>query len=275
LSAIILYPYEKKQNSIISIGLLSFIGGGLLAALYIFQKTLVFEWYMPLYSIPIVFGVYFYTAKITTLNFNKRFNETKKRGYKYRLIPIILLAVIISINPLASLIQNTYVALYDMSKSPAAATGMRVQRYLEVGRVLYNLYPNARLLTSEIGGLGYSFHGEIIDGIGLITPRALMYHPMKVPEQRENGATGAIPAAMVENEIPELIVSYPVFIKEFDSSVDMNKYYKITVPPFSKTWQTQTGIDSVYGNYELYIYVREDIVRPQDVKKIIEYLTND
>jgi len=273
--AIFLYPYKNKQTRTDNIGLVLLIGGGLLSTLYVVQKTFVFEWYMPLYSIPIAFGVYYYAEKITTFFLNKEYVETTQKKNKYQVIPIVLLAVIITINPLASLIQNTYAAIYDMSKNSSAATGMRVQRYMEVGRILYTLYPDARLLTSEIGGLGYSFHGEIIDGIGLITPRALVYHPMSVPEQRENGAIGAIPAAMIDNEMPELIVSYPGFIKEFDSSVGVNKYYKITVPPFSKSWQTKTGIESVYGNYELFIYIREDIVKPQDVKEIIDYLTFD
>jgi len=140
--------------------------------------------------------------------------------------------------------------------------------------VLFSIYPDAKLLTSEIGGLGYSFKGEIIDGMGLITPRALDYHPMSVPQQRQSGALGAIPAQMVENENPELIVSYPGFVQEFDSSVYREEYFKIILPAFPKIWQEQTGIDNIWGNYEIFVYIRDDLVKSEDIDLLMSHLAN-
>ena len=187
---------------------------------------------------------------------------------KWQQAIVSLFAVLISLNPFANLGLNTYAALVDRSNSPQAATGMRVQRYLEVGKLLHELYPTARLMTSEIGGLGYAFGGEIVDGAGLITPAALEYHPMQVPEQRRNGRIGAIPAAFVYQQLPELVVSYEVFVQEFDVSDYQTAYTRIAIPAFSTYWQQQTGLEKVYMSDELYIYIRNDIANEDAIQAI-------
>ena len=266
------YKFHKRQKNNTAFILL--IGGIVLAALYTLEQVLIFDWYIPIYSIPIVFGVYYYANEIRIEYINKKTENQKTNSYKFISIPIFLLMLILSLKPIASIGLNLYSSSVDISQSPTAAKGMRVQRYLEVGRVLYSLYPNANLLTSEIGGLGYSFKGEIIDGVGLITPRALAYHPMKVPQQRRSGGIGAIPAALVGREMPELVVSYPIFVEEFDSSIYRDKYTKIVVSAFSKIWQTRTGINNIWGDEELFIYIRNDIVNEQDLDYLIDTLSH-
>jgi hypothetical protein len=165
----------------------------------------------------------------------------------------------------------TYSAVFGSLKIPFIEDGIRVQRYLEVGKELYTLFPNARLLTSEIGGLGYSFRGEIIDAVGLVTPSALTYHPMKVPQQRQNATIGAIPARMVGDLLPELVVSLPIFVQEFDHSSYRNLYTKIIIPSSTKIWRERTLTDSIWGSSEFYIYIRNDLATQQKINEIVNF----
>lgn len=265
---LLVYPKKRDWKLVDLYSLLLLAGGVLLAGLYVFQKVLIFEWYTPIFTIPVYFGVLYFLARMR----NVADDATRKR-LPWRFGIVSLFAALISLNSLANLGLNTYAALVDRSKSPQAATGLRVQRYLEVGKLLYELYPNARLLTSEIGGLGYAFGGEIVDGAGLITPAALAYHPMQVPEQRRNGRIGAIPAAFVYQEMPELIVSYEVFVQEFEASDYQAVYTRIAVQAFSSYWQKQTGLDNVYMSDELYIYIRNDIASQDKIQAITTSLS--
>ncbi len=263
-SAIVLliYPKKREWKQVDLYNLLLLAGGILLAGLYVLEKVLIFEWYTPIFTIPVYFGVFHFLARLHVPA------EGKSRRMSWQQVIVSLFAVLISLNPFANLGLNTYAALVDLSKSPQAATGMRVQRYLEVGKLLHELYPAARLMTSEIGGLGYAFGGEIVDGAGLITPAALAYHPMQVPEQRRNGRIGAIPAAFVYKQLPELVVSYEVFVQEFDTSDYQSAYTRIAIPAFSTYWQQQTGLDEVYMSDELYIYIRNDIANEDAIQAI-------
>ena len=263
-SAVVLLIYPKKHewNRRDLYGLLLVAGGVLLAGLYVHKKVLIFEWYTPIFTIPVFFSVFYFLSRL------HESSEGKSCRMKWQQAIVSLFAVLISLNPFANLGLNTYAALVDRSKSPQAATGMRVQRYLEVGKLLHELYPTARLMTSEIGGLGYAFGGEIVDGAGLITPAALEYHPMQVPEQRRNGRIGAIPAAFVYQQLPELVVSYEVFVQEFDASDYQTAYTRIAIPAFSTYWQQQTGLEKVYMSDELYIYIRNDIANEDAIQAI-------
>ena len=37
--------------------------------------------------------------------------------------------------------------------------------------------PTERVCLSEIGTLGYYYHGRVLDGLGLVSPEVLRYHP--------------------------------------------------------------------------------------------------
>ena len=56
-----------------------------------------------------------------------------------------------------------------------ATTGYAISVAREFGAHLAGIFPNSRLMTSEIGGLGYGFPGPLDDGIGLISPEASKY----------------------------------------------------------------------------------------------------
>jgi len=92
-------------------------------------------------------------------------------------------------------------------------TALRVKQYLRLGMDL-PLSAGA-VMTSEIGGLGWTYRGRIIDAAGLVSPECLKYHPMKVPEQRGRGIYGAIPVEAVVDLKPGLVVSMEVFSESF------------------------------------------------------------
>lgn len=170
--------------------------GAALAALYVARRTLVFEWYTPLYLLPLLTGCSLALAA-----------ADRRR----RLLAAVLLACIAAA-PLAAagreasgLIAGRHDAL------TAYGPGLRVQRYLQIGAQLSARYPGASLLTSEIGGLGWAFPYRIIDGAGLVTPELLRYHPMAVPAERPDGSLGAIPPQAVRDTRPDLIVSMEIF----------------------------------------------------------------
>ena len=86
-------------------------------------------------------------------------------------------------------------------------------------------------MTSEVGGLGDGFPGEILDGFGLMTSAALKYHPMKVPQERSSGLIGAIPVGFVREQHPDVIVSYLIFAEDVLRNAAALGYIDSTYPP--------------------------------------------
>jgi len=230
---------DKKKLLVLGIG----AGGAVIAFAYVLKAVFAHEWYLPLIIVPVIFLA-------------AAWPET---GAAKNVLFLIVVAA-----PLNALALYTVGAIHA-EYLPGKEVGARVQRYLEVGSMLYQHFPDARLMTSEIGGLGASFKGEILDGVGLVTSAALAYHPMKVGTQRSGGGIGAIPAGFVEQELPELIVSYPVFVEEFEKSETRQKYQRIQVPAFSYPTEDRIKSNAIWGNKELYIYIRDDIATSDSI----------
>lgn len=224
------------------------LGGFLVAIAYTIKHIFLHEWYIPLFSIPIIFGFYLLALS---------------GGFLERLMLLVL-----SLAPVSMLAVYIYSAFVSPSLLPTVCSGARVHRYIQIGKELNQLFPAANLLSSEIGGLGYSFHHEIIDAVGLVTPGALKYHPMKVPEQRSNGGIGAIPAQLVMETLPELIVSYPIFVEEFDRSAYTEKYTKISIPAFSRFDMERTGCSDIWEGDQIYIYIRNGIATDEIIASL-------
>ncbi len=106
----------------------------------------------------------------------------------------------------------------------------RVDRYIDIGSALYSHCPSCKLVTSEIGGLGYSFKGKVYDAFGLGDPEALRFHPMKVPAERQGYGVGAIPPKYVEYRDPDFIVSMPIFSLSLRASGILDNYIGYDCP---------------------------------------------
>jgi hypothetical protein len=124
---------------------------------------------------------------------------------------------------------------------------LRVGRYLNIGTELYSFCPSCTLVTSEIGGLGYSFKGKVYDAFGLGDPEAVRFHPMKVPEERQGYSIGAIPPRYVEYRNPDFIVSMPIFSQALRRSAVINSYIAYDCP-FS------VEVGSIFGDKKIQVF---------------------
>jgi hypothetical protein len=135
---------------------------------YVATKTHIFPWYEPLYEVPVLLVI-----GITILGIRSRFA---------------LLGLVVFAIPMLGQMLGLSQVISAASVNPACyqdfESGARVRHYVQIGNWLYDQYPHATLMTSEIGGLGYGFKGHMVDGAGLISPDALQYHPMSVPKCR-------------------------------------------------------------------------------------------
>lgn len=224
-------------------GLLILVAGINISLGYIFNKTLIFDWYIPLFSIPILFGI---------------FSLSVSRQPLTRIT-----AIILSLLPISILAHYFLATFININYLPDVLVNERIERYTEVGVLLNKIFPDEQLLTSEIGALGYSYDGKIIDAAGLVSPAALKYHPMKVPTQRQSSLIGAIPAKFVTETNPEIIVSYPVFVKEFDKSTIKKNYEKISVSSLPNNLSKKLNSNKIWGSDSLFIYLRKDITEPK------------
>lgn len=222
-----------------------FVGGVIIIAAYVWRHVLQFGWYMPLYAVPIVFAIY-------------RTTICHKRGGFLWLLVLVLLPWFAVI-----LLMLTQVAVAAATNQPSYYKnflgGARVPKYIQVGRRLYERYPDAILLTSEIGGLGYGFPGYIADGVGIVSPQALAFHPMKVPDERSDGSIGAIPVGYIQTINPGLIVSYDIFTEAFRKSPLIERYVHIDEPFF-----LQQDLDRMLPGQHWYfgklsIFIRQDL----------------
>ncbi|HOU14865.1 MAG TPA: hypothetical protein PKZ84_17290 [Anaerolineae bacterium] len=206
---------ERRADESYVTGIL-FLWGLAVAGAYFITQTLVFQWYIPLYAVPL------------SLIFCKAWLESSTMLARSALI--VLLAFFLSGHFLYFL--QIAAAVTNPLYYPEFGPGARVKQYLAMGKTLYTQFPTASLLTSEIGGLGYGFRGYILDGVGLVSPEALLYHPMQVPEERSSGSIGAIPVEFIATTQPDLIVSYDVFIEAFLQSEVVKQYARARCPLF-------------------------------------------
>jgi hypothetical protein len=216
------------------------LSGLSLGILYVASATHLHLWYVPLVVSSIVVSIVPVMAKKQTAS--------------------ITLAFVTSLVFGISLVQGLAASAISPILWPDFETGARVRKYLEVGKWLCRQYPDANLLTSEIGGLGYSFKGTITDACDLASPQALRYHPMKVPEERSSGEIGAIPVGLVAQIRPELIVTYDAFGEALLRRPEIMSQYKHLVTSFyiaedMARWETKRFR---YGGY-LHILIRKDM----------------
>jgi hypothetical protein len=194
--------------------------GLMLDALYIAKRTFIFTWYLPLALAPIVLGL---TLDVII----------SRRGWEKILIAAAILFLVRE--PVTSASRELWSAACKTPWSDYSDIyNIRVAEYRAVGTAIYQVCPSARLMTSEIGGLGDGFKGEILDGFGLATPAAIKYHPMRVPEERSSGLSGSIPFGFVQEAHPDLIVSYKFFAEDVLRKINTAAYTDLVYQPMPR-----------------------------------------
>ncbi len=204
-----------------SLGLLTMWGMG---------KSIIFEWYRCQLSMALfcVFVQYMHSIKNT---------------WKKVCVPYMLFALISALN------FGSLWGLINIYAPPSPS--LRVDYYLNIGATLSKVLPSGSLVTSEVGGLGYSFTGKILDAFGLSDQGAVNYHPLEVPRERPNYHNGAIPPRYVADRNPDFVVSMPTFIHAFEKS-EIAKKYHVYFCPFPK------GV-VIWGSENVRIYSKEII----------------
>lgn len=199
----------------------------LVGALYTLQHTFVFSWYTPPMWLPLMVACALLVQRRTAY---------------------LLLALGIALFvPLSASFWEAFGVLRgDPYAFREALAGRRVEQYLTIGGELARQYPEATVMTAEIGGLGWAFPGRIIDAVGLVTPDALRYHPLPVPEQRSSHLIGAIPPQAVLEFKPDLVVSMDLFSEAWRAAgtpgYQLLQEYSV-VPPVAGQPSTVWGSD--------------------------------
>lgn len=202
-------------------------------ATYAVRHVLVFPWYAPLYLLPLSLAV------------------IRLGAQGERIISVLLVA------PLGFLAFLVLGSLLSPSKLPFFESGARARQLKAVGTSLAQEFPNATMMAPEIGALGFVFPGRVIDSIGLASPAALSYHPLRVPDQRPSGAHGGVPAAFVAAEKPDLVVGLDSFMQDFLKS-DVSRSYDIRrLPPFESSDAVCADTARVFGATTLIVAVHK------------------
>ncbi len=216
---------------------------------YILQQVLVFEWYRPLYTIPLIIACFIILELIPK---------------SIMRIEYVLLTCVLGI----SLLSTTWACFHHYNYFESFELSARVRTYLKVGEVLNTAYPDASLLSSEIGGLGFAFRGKILDAVGLASSDALTFHPMAVPTQRENGMIGAIPPEYVRIKKPELIVSYDFFMEALFKDSILLDYQMVSIPALLPEDAPFSASKTIFGSKLLRVFIRNDLPISEELLKL-------
>jgi len=241
---ICLVANQVRQRQIGRGALLMFVFGQSLLLAYAIRSVFVFSWYAPLFSVPIALSL--------LLQFN---------GKKLAWVSALFFA---------SMVNSTIVGCADLAAAVSGhdefleeyATGWRVHQYLAIGEKLWHENPRQTVLAPEIGGLGWSFKGHLIDACALVSPETLKYHPLSVPTERKSNFDGAIPLGAALDLKPDTIVSLPRFSMVLKSRSDSQPIpYKAVdrYPILPKEESERTHVWGVWEDSEILVFRRQNL----------------
>ncbi len=126
---------------------------------------------------------------------------------------------------------------------------LRIQAYLEAGEWLSRRDPfDGMVAGSEIGALGFAYKGPILDTCGLVSPRAVPFHPVP-SSQRASAVSGAIPKELIFQTHPAFVVTMPGFARHglFSDARFDERYERVHKVMFPRP---------VWGSHSVLIYQR-------------------
>jgi hypothetical protein len=190
---------------------------------WIIGSSNIFKWYLiPVCSLALIFALY----SIDPIE--------RKKNDAVKILSVLLMLGFGNIGGISFISNQGFLK---------ESNANRTYEYKKIGDFLYSICPDCSMVTSEIGALGWSFEGLVYDGFGLADPKALAFHPLKVPSERSDYGIGAIPPDYIKYRNPDFIVSLPIFIELFSSSVNKT-YFK---------YQCKT-ISTFLGNNQIMVY---------------------
>jgi hypothetical protein len=219
LICLIATVWRNQRDDVSAAAISLTIGGAALGMLYVFRGVLVFPWYIPLVTVPLGLGIWLIAAT--------------SRNWQVQAVSLLLFLWVLRFGAGADK-HLTFEAITGHTPGDGLRDlqAARVHEYLLLGSSLNTACSNGTLLTSEIGGLGYSYHGKVLDGLGLVTPEAIAYHPLRFPEDSPTGTEGAIPPRFARATLPDLIVTYYVWGEATIREGREMNYTEFIIPPF-------------------------------------------
>lgn len=206
---------------------------------YTARGVLIECWYVPLYTVPIVILVIGALGTASTC---------LSRTVVFVALAPLLLSSFLEFSSLSGSAEKS--ALYER--------GVRTRLLFGIGHGLSQHHPHARVMAPEIGALGFTFEGQILDGMGLASPAALRFHPLRVPEERSSGASGALPSRYVDLERPDFVVGLEGFLDDFSRSAVATKYRRKDFPlSYLEPSGTETHVE-LWRSKAVLVFEREE-----------------
>ncbi len=212
-------------------------------AFYSISNPMIFPWY-----IPHVYASLFLSLLLGLPQFGAWIDVWSLRSSKdhSRLIEVEALFTALLLLALAVTVLGPYrqhwidgESITDSIKEPAR---LRTVGYREAAEWLNSVAPESATIASpEVGALGYYWHGQILDGCGLVSPAAIPFLPVP-SEEREGSAIGAISTGLVQEYKPEFVVTLKIFASKslFLSNWFLNEYEEIHRTPLPiPVWESE------------------------------------
>jgi hypothetical protein len=186
---------------------------------YVTRKTPIFEWYIPLFWVPILLCLLLYSRPKSSSLWMIGIVECSR-------IASVALMLIVPFWKGCMLVRAGWELTPSAIAEEDRQDSARVREYLAVGSALQASCPSGTLMTAEIGALGWSFRGHIQDAFGIATPRAIAFQPLT-----SGAPVGGIPAAYALEARPDMIVSYSSLDAEVRSNDELKADYRLVALP--------------------------------------------
>jgi hypothetical protein len=203
---------------------------------YSVKRVLIFPWYTPLFLVPLHLALV---------------RDSFRASGRARLFAMTLLV------PWFAMALCVVVGSRNFAYLPFFESGARARKLRHLGEWLALEHASAKVAAPEIGALGFSFPGYIADTIGLASPEALRFHPLKVPSQRPTGYHGGAPAAFIEQSRPDIVIGLDVLMTDFMNAPVLSRYEIRKVPPVLEEDRARLGNVKVFGAEALIIAIRK------------------
>jgi len=250
------FAFVRRRSPAASLVVLQSLGA---LAFYAATNPLMFRWY-PVTFVPL--ATMFAILGLADLA------RILPGGPTLRYAGASLAAILLSVAPM----RDTWAPLVPPSDPrfrfgmPNASESARTYQYENIARwVAARARPEDRVCISEIGTFGYHFPGRILDGMGLVSPEVLRYHPVPLA-LRGSGLLGAIPPAVVQAHRPELVVSMDTFARALFRDEWFNQNYELIGrwPWFAGPAPWRDVPRTIWGGVEMRAYRRKDVPWPAD-----------
>ena len=205
-------------------------------AVFSVKRVLIFPWYAPLFLVPLHLALV---------------RDVFRASGRARILAMTLLI------PWFAMALCVVVGSRNFAYLPFFEAGARARKLMHLGEWLALEHASAKVAAPEIGALGFSFPGYIEDTVGLASPKALRFHPLKVPVQRPTGYHGGVPAAFIEQTRPDIVIGLDVLMTDFINSPVSSRYEIRKVPPVLEEDRARLGTAKVFGADALVIAIRK------------------